>query len=95
MHMESLEQRIQRVLREEVALAPHYAGWAALFRRERDHLRSCLPAVLLGRIEHFGSTAVPGLVAKPVVDMLVEVANLQADRTRTAPILEGQGYDYF
>lgn len=93
--MESLEQRIQRVVREDVALAPHDPRWAELFRRERDHLRSCLPAGLLGRIEHFGSTAVPGLVAKPVVDMLVEVTDLGAARNCIAPILEAQGYDYF
>ena len=93
--MESLEQRIQRVVREDVALVPHDPRWAELFRRERDHLRTCLPADLLGRIEHFGSTAVPGLAAKPIVDMLVEVADLQATRMRIAPVLESQGYDYF
>jgi GrpB-like predicted nucleotidyltransferase (UPF0157 family) len=93
--MESVEQRIQRVLRENVALAPHDRQWAAMFLRERDHLRSCLPAALLGRIEHFGSTAVPGLAAKPIVDMLVEVTDLEAARNQIAPILEAQGYDYF
>src|SRR5262249_15883992 len=46
-------------------------------------------------IEHFGSTAVPGLAAKPIVDMLVEVTDLQAARARIAPVLEAQGYDYF
>jgi GrpB-like predicted nucleotidyltransferase (UPF0157 family) len=61
----------------------------------RDHLRACLPGELLGRIEHFGSTAVPGLDAKPIVDMLVKVADLQAAQTRIVPVLEAQGYDYF
>jgi GrpB-like predicted nucleotidyltransferase (UPF0157 family) len=56
---------------------------------------SCLPSDLLGRIEHFGSTAVPGLAAKPIVDMLVEVTDLQAARVRIAPVLEGRDYDYF
>ena len=45
--------------------------------------------------EHFGSTAVPGLAAKPIVDMLVEVASLEETRAQTAPLLEAQGYDYF
>ena len=49
---------------------------------------------LIRRIEHFGSTAVPGLSAKPIVDMLVEVTGLAATRTRIAPVLESQGYDY-
>ena len=63
--------------------------------RERDHLLECLPNGLLGRIEHSGSTAVPGLAAKPVVDMLVEVTDLEAVKARVVPLLEAQGYDYF
>jgi GrpB-like predicted nucleotidyltransferase (UPF0157 family) len=93
--MESLEERIQRVVREDVALVPYDPRWPQLFREEKEHLLSCLPRCLLGRIEHFGSTAVPGLTAKPIVDLLVEVTDLQAARTQIAPILEAQGYDYF
>jgi GrpB-like predicted nucleotidyltransferase (UPF0157 family) len=93
--METMEQRIQRVVGEEVAVVPYDPSWPAAFRRERDHLTSCLPSDLLGRVEHFGSTAVPGLAAKPIVDMLVEVTDLEATKTRIAPILESQGYDYF
>ena len=46
-----------------------------------------LPQELIGGIEHFGSTAVPGPVAKPIVDMLIEVTDLAATRTRIAPNL--------
>ena len=93
--METLEQRIQRVLRDEVAIVPYEPSWPALFRREEQHLMSCLPNELIRRIEHFGSTAVPGLAAKPIVDILVEVTDLEATKARIAPILEAQGYDYF
>jgi len=93
--METLEQRIQRVVREDVAIVPYDPRWPELFRREKDHLVSCLPNDLIRRIEHFGSTAVPGLAAKPIVDMLVEVTDLPATRVRIAPVLESQGYDYF
>jgi GrpB-like predicted nucleotidyltransferase (UPF0157 family) len=93
--METLERRIQRVAQEEVAIAPYDSRWPELFRREKDHLLSCLPNDLIRRVEHFGSTAVPGLAAKPVLDILVEVTDLQATRVRIAPILEAQGYDYF
>jgi GrpB-like predicted nucleotidyltransferase (UPF0157 family) len=92
---ETLEQRIQRVIREAVAITPYDPRWPELFRQEREHLLACLPNDLVRRIEHFGSTAVPGLAAKAVVDILVEVADLQATRERIVPILEGQGYDYF
>jgi GrpB-like predicted nucleotidyltransferase (UPF0157 family) len=54
-----------------------------------------LPPALVTRIEHFGSTAVPGLAAKPIIDILVEVASLEATRTTIVPVLEGQGYEYF
>ena len=93
--METLEQRIRRAVQEDVAIVPYDPRWPELFRREKAHLLSCLPAELIRRVEHFGSTAVPGLAAKPVVDLLVEVTDLQATRTRIAPLLESQGYDYF
>ena len=93
--MESLEQRVQRVLQEDVAVVPYDASWPQRFREEEAHLRTVLPPELVGRIEHFGSTAVPGLAAKPIVDMLIEVRDLEAARARIAPILEGEGYDYF
>lgn len=93
--METLEQKIARVVKEHVAVVPYDPAWPTMFARERDHLRQCLPADLLGRIEHFGSTAVPGLAAKPIVDMLVEVTDLEETRRRIAPVLEAQGYDYF
>ena len=69
--------------------------WPKLFKEERDHLWSCLPRDLVKKIEHFGSTAVPGLAAKPIIDILVEVADLEETRRRIAPLLEAQGYDYF
>jgi GrpB-like predicted nucleotidyltransferase (UPF0157 family) len=92
---ESLEARIQRVLRDEVRIAPYDPRWRDRFDAERAHLLASLPNDMLGRIEHVGSTAVPGLDAKPIVDMLVEVTDLAATRERIVPVLEAQGYDYF
>ena len=66
-----------------------------MFRREKQHLLDCLPADLIRRIEHFGSTAIPGLAAKPIIDMLVEVTSLEETKLRIVPIMEMQGYDYF
>lgn len=92
---ETLEQKIARVLGDDINITPYDSAWPAWFCRERDHLLACLPNELLGRIEHFGSTAVPGLAAKPVVDLLVEVRDLEAVKARIVPLLEAQGYDYF
>ncbi|ACM20446.1 protein of unknown function UPF0157 [Geotalea daltonii FRC-32] len=93
--METLEEKIARVVKEEVAIVPYDPRWRDLFEEERRHLLSCLPHDLVKRIEHFGSTAVPGLTAKPIVDILVEVTSLDETQKLIAPILEAQGYDYF
>ncbi len=93
--METLEEKIARVVQEDVAIVPYHPRWPEMFEKEREHLLSCLPSDLIKRIEHFGSTAVPGLLAKPIVDILVEVTCLDEAKVRIAPILEEQGYDYF
>lgn len=93
--METLEEKIARAVKEDIAVVPYDSRWPEMFEHERLHLLSCLPNDLLRRIEHFGSTAVPGLSAKPIVDILVEVASLDETKRRIVPILEAQGYDYF
>ncbi len=93
--MSSKRERLQRVLEEPVHVVPYDPRWPLRFAEEKAHLRACLPAELIGRIEHFGSTAIPGLAAKPIVDMLVEVSSLEQARLRIPPVLQVQSYDYF
>ena len=93
--METLEEKIARVVKEEISIVPYDPDWPKRFEEEKRHLEHCFPAPLITRIEHFGSTAVPGLPAKPVVDMLVEVPDLEETKAKVAPVLEAQGYDYF
>jgi GrpB-like predicted nucleotidyltransferase (UPF0157 family) len=57
-------------------LAAYDPAWPVEFERERQRLRAALGPVAL-RIEHNGSTAVPGLAAKPVIDIQISVARLQ------------------
>ncbi|GAB7023956.1 GrpB family protein [Salidesulfovibrio brasiliensis] len=76
--METLQEKIARVVAEHVVVVPYDPAWSVLYEQERRHLRECLPQGLIGRIEHFGSTAVPGLAAKPVADMFVEAVSLAA-----------------
>jgi GrpB-like predicted nucleotidyltransferase (UPF0157 family) len=92
---ETLEQRIQRVVREEISIVPYDANWPPLFQQEKEHLLGCLPKGLINSIEHFGSTAVPGLSAKPIIDILVEVTSLEQTKEKIVPVLESQGYEYF
>ena len=91
----SLEQRIEEAIREEVSIAPYDPEWPNLYENEAASLRSKLPRSVVVKIEHFGSTAVPGLVAKPVIDVLVQVSSLEKTKEQIVPILEAEGYDYF
>lgn len=63
-------------MREDlITVAPYDASWPVLFDRQRAVLEPVLAGVLDGPIEHMGSTAVPGLAAKPIIDMLARVAD--------------------
>jgi GrpB-like predicted nucleotidyltransferase (UPF0157 family) len=93
--MDDSDRHVRRAAAEHVAIAPYDPAWPRRFDEEKRHLRGCLPRGTIGRIEHFGSTAVPGLAAKPIVDMLVEVPSLQLVGTVIAPILTALGYEYF
>ena len=90
---EHLRQRIERLGSETVEIVAYDSRWPGLFLHERARLVQMFPA-LVRRVEHFGSTAVPGLSAKPIVDMLVEVTSLDEVKTQIVPVLELAGYDY-
>jgi GrpB-like predicted nucleotidyltransferase (UPF0157 family) len=66
---------------------PH---WPALYEREADRVRAALGRKAL-RIEHIGSTSVPGLAAKPIIDMLLAVTD-SGKETEYVPELEAAGY---
>jgi GrpB-like predicted nucleotidyltransferase (UPF0157 family) len=95
MNDETLKSKIARVLSDPIEPADYDPRWPRLFRDEKEHLLSCLPGYLVKRIEHFGSTAIPGMPAKPIIDILVEVTSLEDTKKSIAPILQAQGYDYF
>jgi len=80
-----MNPRVLAAVQEDVAIAAYDPRWPQLFEDERDHLLVCLPRDLVGRPEHFGSTAVPGLAAKPIIDMLVEVASLERAKREIVP----------
>ncbi|HNT29463.1 MAG TPA: GrpB family protein [bacterium] len=91
---ESLWEQISRLTAERIDIEPYNPDWPLDFIAEAEHLRKILPAYLIGRIEHFGSTAVPGLMAKPIIDMLIEVTSLKQTVELIVPILQAKGYEY-
>lgn len=58
---------------DDVHLVDYGMRWPALYAAEAARMQVSLPAGLVHAVEHFGSTAIPGVVAKPVIDILVAV----------------------
>ena len=75
----------------QVSLSPYSPLWPAIFEVERASLEAIFEGS--ARIEHIGSTAVPGLGAKPVIDLLVGVPDLAVVEGRI-PRLMQHGYRY-
>lgn len=73
-----------------VVLVPYDAAWPARYREVADRVRTALGPRAL-RVEHIGSTSVPGLVAKPIVDVLLVVQDA-ADEDAYLPALERAGF---
>ena len=78
---------------ERISIAAYDPAWPARFERERVRIVAALGESARS-IEHIGSTAVPGLPAKPVIDIIVLVGDLAAGLA-AVPALEDGGYSYW
>ena len=78
------------VLNRPITLAEYDSAWPVLYEREAARIRAALADRAL-LIEHVGSTSVPGLAAKPRIDVLVAVAD-SSDEASYVPALEDAGY---
>jgi GrpB-like predicted nucleotidyltransferase (UPF0157 family) len=65
---------------EPVRIVPYDDSWPARFDAEKALLEAAIGRWITGGIHHVGSTAVPGLAAKPVIDILVGVQDLPSSR---------------
>ena len=72
---------------ERVHLSAYDSRWPAARLSTRNELRPVLAPWLLGAIEHVGSTSVPGLVAKPVIDLMAQVTDTDVVVDRAAGTL--------
>jgi GrpB-like predicted nucleotidyltransferase (UPF0157 family) len=73
-----------------IALAEYDPAWPALFAREASRIRAALGSRAL-LLEHAGSTSVPGLAAKPIIDIVLAVPD-SADEPAYVQALEAAGY---
>lgn len=76
---------------EQIVLVPHDVAWADAFEREARSIRAALPTVPI-TLHHIGSTAIPGIVAKPVIDILGVVGNI-SDLDTQSSRLAALGYE--
>lgn len=75
-----------------VALSPHNPAWSELFQEQAARIRDVIGAYVLD-VQHVGSTAIPGIQAKPIIDIGVAVASFE-EATRCIAPLEALGFNY-
>jgi GrpB-like predicted nucleotidyltransferase (UPF0157 family) len=80
---------------DEVEIVNYDSRWPLLFDQEARRLRAALdPSLILG-LEHFGSTAVPDLSAKPIIDILIAVRSLTEAQASFVEALRNLDYVYW
>ena len=77
--------------KRRIVIVDYDATWPARFELERDRIQRALGTLAI-RIEHIGSTSVPGLAAKPIVDVLVTAADPDHERA-LVPAMQCAGYE--
>jgi GrpB-like predicted nucleotidyltransferase (UPF0157 family) len=77
---------------DHVELAEYNPAWPGMFEAEAQLLNRVLPPGFLLRVEHIGSTTVPGIAAKPVIDILAGVQDVETAKAIASPLLAPHGY---
>jgi GrpB-like predicted nucleotidyltransferase (UPF0157 family) len=85
--------RVERYGGGAISISDYDPAWPEMFEQERERLQSVLGTPIL-TIEHMGSTAVPGLAAKPIIDLLVGVRQLTEVRSHCIEQLQALDYTY-
>ncbi|MBN1936131.1 MAG: GrpB family protein [Anaerolineae bacterium] len=80
---------------DEVRLVPYDPSWPRQFAEFAGWLEARLGADLALRIEHYGSTAIPGMPAKPIIDVLVQVPSFAQARRWLVPCFNNELWEYW
>ena len=80
---------------DEVEIVDYDPRWPLLFDEEARRLRAVLDSSLIVGLEHFGSTAISGLSAKPIIDILIAVRSLAAAQATFVEALRNLDYVYW
>lgn len=84
------EREARKADATRVTLEPHNPAWARMAEAEAGRLKTALGETLV-TVHHMGSTAIPGIAAKPVVDLMPTVTSLEALEARRSSV-EALGY---
>lgn len=94
------EKNLKDLTREEIGrlfpieISTYSNNWPALFNTEKELLVKTLDPTLFSRIEHFGSTSIPGLSAKNTIDILMGVEFEETTTQRLIEQMKPLGYDF-
>jgi GrpB-like predicted nucleotidyltransferase (UPF0157 family) len=84
-------QRLKGSVKMLIRVVPHDSAWSRDFDLERGRVEAALEDTVIAA-HHIGSTAIPGILAKPIIDILLEVSSLAELDLRTAR-LESLSYE--
>lgn len=76
-----------------IIIVDYDPAWPGYYRTEADFLNSRFSDVIIST-EHYGSTSIPGLAAKPCIDILVEITSFEEVNNKIVPVLEELNYGH-
>jgi GrpB-like predicted nucleotidyltransferase (UPF0157 family) len=77
---------------EDIHISKHNLEWTMMYGCEKEQLCKCLGNLIVG-IEHIGSTSIPGIYAKPIIDILIGVERMPINENDINNIIS-LGYEY-
>ena len=84
-----------RAFDDNIRLVEYDPTWPARFDEMANRLRSTIAPEIALRVEHYGSTAIPNMTAKPVIDILLEVPSFDEARRSLIPIFNKPECEYW
>lgn len=87
------DESVQR--QDQILQTSYNAAWPSLANNEISAIKAALPADCVLDIQHVGSTAIPGITAKPIIDIQLAVPSLAAMKIIAVPALQKLGYEYW
>ncbi len=85
----------EKTANDDVKLVEYNPAWPGKFRKMKDWLHTRISPEIALRIEHYGSTAIPGMPAKPVIDILMEIPSFEKARRALLPLFNKPECEYW